>query len=199
MATQRAEHELASPRGVEAVKASLVAAAAELLAVQPASQVSGRAIARRARVNYGLIHQYFGSKEKIFKEVFLQLSERATAQARNEHEANWWSDPTLFSTDTDLWRIVANLVIDPELMESMEWQFPLIRAIAAGIAQQHPDWDDREVRAHTAALGATLIGWGLLQPIFQRGLELDDDELAHIRDRALTIASGSRSSGESQR
>ena len=51
MATQRAEHELASPRGVEAVKASLVAAAAELLAVQPASQVSGRAIARRARVN----------------------------------------------------------------------------------------------------------------------------------------------------
>ena len=83
MATPKAEHDIAPPRGVEAVKASLVTAAAELLAAQPASQVSGRAIARRAHVNYGLIHQYFGSKEKIFREVFLQLSDRATAQARN--------------------------------------------------------------------------------------------------------------------
>jgi len=196
MATPKAEHDIAPPRGVEAVKASLVTAATELLAAQPASQVSGRAIARRAHVNYGLIHQYFGTKEKIFREVFLQLSDRATAQARNEHEADWWSDPTLFSTDADLWRIVANLVVDPDLMESMEWEFPLIRAITAGIAQQHPDWDDREVRAHTAAFGATLIGWGLLQPIFQRGLELDAEELAGIRDRALTIASGSSSSGK---
>lgn len=43
------------PRGIDAVKNSLVQAAMDLLQSHPANQISARAIARRADVNYGQI------------------------------------------------------------------------------------------------------------------------------------------------
>jgi AcrR family transcriptional regulator len=152
-------------------------------------QISGRMIAERANVNYGLIHQYFGGKNQIFHAVFMDMSERVTAEAKNSAE-RWWSRPDLFSTRGDLWRIVANLVADPDLVEEMGWEFPLMRTIVAQMRAAHPEWAVRKVQAHAAAVGSTLLGWALLESTFQRGLGLDPDELREVRARVFQIAMG---------
>ena len=54
-------------------------AAIELLKERAEQGVSGRALAQRANVNYGLIHHYFGSKEAVFDAAFEQLHEAYVA------------------------------------------------------------------------------------------------------------------------
>jgi AcrR family transcriptional regulator len=179
-----------APRGVEAVRAALVAAAAELLLTHTPAQISGRMIAERANVNYGLIHQYFGSKSQIFRTVFLDVSERVTAEAKRA-DPGWWNRPELFSTRGDLWRIVANLVADPDLVLEMGWEFPLMRTIAAQIQAEHPEWELRMVQARAAAIGSALLGWALLESTFQRGLDLSPDELFDVRNRVFEIVTRS--------
>lgn len=181
-----------APRGVTAVRESLMQAARELLSIRPASQISGRAIAERAGVNYGLIHQYFGSKEKIYQEVFSRLSAEVTAIASATGVKDWWNQPTLLSTNGDAWRVVANLIADPSMMDEMDWDFPLMRAVAAGLSAEHPDWDPAEVAAQAGHLGATLLGWSLLEPIYQRGLGLAEERIGEIRDRILSLAISAR-------
>ena len=163
MATTARATEKAAPRGAEAVKAALVAAAAELLVAHMPAQISGRMIAERANVNYGLIHQYFGTKSQIFRAVFLDVSEQVTAEARISDQG-WWNRPDLFSTRGDLWRIVANLLADTELVVQMGWEFPLLRTIATHMQAEHPEWarpkvqaTDRRHRLDAARMGATRV------------------------------------------
>lgn len=65
--------------GRKAAEARLVHAAIELLKERAEQGVSGRALAQRAEVNYGLIHHYFGSKEAVFDAAFVQLHEAYVA------------------------------------------------------------------------------------------------------------------------
>ncbi len=70
------ENPIGPVTGRKAAEARLVHAAIELLKERAATGVSGRELARRAKVNYGLIHHYFGSKEAVFDAAFVQLHER---------------------------------------------------------------------------------------------------------------------------
>ena len=186
MTTSARATKTAAPRGAEAVRAALVAAAADLLVTHAPAQISGRMIAEHANVNYGLIHQYFGTKSQIFRAVFLDVSEQVTAEARITDQG-WWNRPDLFSTRGDLWRIVANLLADTELVVQMGWEFPLLRTIATHMQAEHPEWDDRKVQAHTAAIGSALLGWALLESTFERGFELSPNELRDVRTRVFEI------------
>jgi len=191
-ASTKAARELAerpsalAPRGADAVKAALVAAAADLLLTHTPAQISGRMIAERANVNYGLIHQYFGSKNQILRTVFMDISEQVTAEAKRS-DPGWWNRPDLFSTRGDLWRIVANLVADPDLVVEMGWEFPLMRTIASEMQAAHPDWGLREVQARAAAIGSALLGWAILESTFQRGLGLSPEALLAVRTRVFEI------------
>jgi len=50
------------PRGADEVRA-----AGELLGSKAPHDISGREIAERAGVNYGLIHHYFGGKDALVR------------------------------------------------------------------------------------------------------------------------------------
>ncbi len=62
------------PRGAEAVREALVAAAARLLGGAPPERISGRRLAEEAGVNYGLVHHYFGGKDAVLREGFARLT-----------------------------------------------------------------------------------------------------------------------------
>ncbi len=64
-----------SDRGPEVVKRKLIDAAKDLMTMKSPRQVSGRELARHAGVNYGLIHHYFGSKDAVFAEAFVEATE----------------------------------------------------------------------------------------------------------------------------
>lgn len=182
-----AESPASPPRGAREVRAALISAAEELLVAMPAGRVSGRDIARAARVNYGLIHQYFGTKEAIFHEVLAKLSDDVTRAARAAYANEWWTDPRLLSTSSRTWRIVTNLVADAETMESMDWSFPLMRSFADGVAAAHPDLTPREVYARVALVGSVLLGWSILSPHYQKGFDLDPDEVADIGTQLMNL------------
>src|SRR5208283_4226778 len=48
----------------------------DLLSERSGTGITGRALAERADVNYGLIHHYFGSKEAVLDAAFVRLHER---------------------------------------------------------------------------------------------------------------------------
>jgi TetR/AcrR family transcriptional regulator, repressor for neighboring sulfatase len=60
---------------------ALIRAGAELFAEQGLSTVSVRDIALRAKVNHGLVHHYFGSKEDLLRAVVRRLSEDLSQQS----------------------------------------------------------------------------------------------------------------------
>lgn len=177
-----------APRGVEEVKRSLVAAARRLLGEMPAAQISGRRIATAAQVNYGLIHQYFGSKQAIFRAVLEELTaELGEGASRAGSARSWWQELPTRPLDTGAWRTFANLVSSPELMDSMQWDFPLMRTLVAELTGQEPALDVEEARVTAAAIGSLLVGWTLMEPIYQRGLGLDADQLAAVRRGVLGL------------
>jgi AcrR family transcriptional regulator len=177
-----------APRGVDEVKRSLVAAARRLLGEMPAAQISGRRIATAAQVNYGLIHQYFGSKQAVFRAVLEELTEDLGEGATRAGSARaWWQELPTRPLDTDAWRTFANLVSSPELMDSMEWDFPLMRTLVAELVGEDPPIDVTEARVAAAAIGSLLVGWTLMEPIYQRGLGLDADQLDAVRQGVLGL------------
>lgn len=53
----------------------LIEAAAEMLTTRADAGISGRELAGRAGVNYGLIHYYFGTREAVFDQAFIHLQQ----------------------------------------------------------------------------------------------------------------------------
>src|SRR5437762_7377291 len=66
--------------GREEVIRRLVAAAATLFAEDGPDGVSLRQVAAKAGVNYGLIHQYVGTKDDLLRLVFRSVSESAAGR-----------------------------------------------------------------------------------------------------------------------
>ena len=62
------------PSGRDEVSAAVLAAAAELFAERGPSATSIRDVAARAKVNHGLVHRHFGSKEKLVGAVLDHLA-----------------------------------------------------------------------------------------------------------------------------
>lgn len=73
-----AEHQApkGSTSGRGAVEEHLIEAAIDLLSERSGTGITGREVAERAGVNYGLIHHYFGSKDAVVDAAFVRLHER---------------------------------------------------------------------------------------------------------------------------
>ena len=68
------------PTGREQVTASILKTAADLFAKHGVEAVSLRQIATKAKVNHGLIHRHFGSKENLR----LKVQDHLAAKVREE-------------------------------------------------------------------------------------------------------------------
>lgn len=86
---------------------ALIVAGAELFAEQGLSTVSVRDIATKAKVNHGLVHHYFGSKEDLLRAVVRRLSEDLAAKSSVRFDQ-------LFDAVGQSWlfRIQARLILD---------------------------------------------------------------------------------------
>ena len=117
------------PRGAEAVRTSLVAAASELFASRGPSRVSVREVARSAGVNHGLVHHYFGSKDALLRAVLDELAVRAAAEVE---EWDGSSEIVVRGGPADRHgRIVAHLLLEARNPAEVQTAFPTIDALAA--------------------------------------------------------------------
>lgn len=161
---------------------SIVAAARTLFAERGPARVSLREVAREAGVNYGLIHQYVGSKEALVRLVF---SRSAAAWTEAFSAADGLGDAIglVLQPKSDTYvRMIAQVILegrDPAELESGPSALQeLISRLETELKADVAATSDPRIQA--AVLIAVSMGWGLFGPYLRTlaGLtELSPDEL----------------------
>ena len=91
--------DLQEPRGGEAVRTALLDAAAELLAEVGPEATSVRDVARRAGVNHGQVHHYFGGKRGLLEAAMRGLAHDHHAFVRERRGDAAYPPPLLLAQD----------------------------------------------------------------------------------------------------
>jgi AcrR family transcriptional regulator len=158
-----------TPRGAEAVRAALLAAAADLFAGRGPSHVSVREIAQAAGVNHGLVHHYFGSKDALLRVVLDDLAAASAIQV-----ADWDGQSGLLDADGAVarhGRIVAHLLLEARNPADVQTTFPAIDALTSNLRSR--GLGAREAAERAAAAAALVLGWQLFAPFLERAAGLD--------------------------
>lgn len=168
--------------------AKILAAATELFHERSPAAVSLREIARRAGVNYGLIHHYYGSKEAVLAEVFRASAEqggRLLADAPDSGTAlsRLARDPRAFA------RMLAWAVLDSDTSQVFAERSPAMRRVADLVDREWGEppsagFDSRVVAA-TAVL--TVLGWSLFAPYLLPAAGLGDRDPDSVQDEVLAL------------
>lgn len=153
-----------APRGREAVKEALLESAAALFAEQGIARVSVRDIAARARVNHGLVHRHFGTKEELVRAVMEKLAGELACVSRQSGETATSRLLPLMGAlgDSRYVRVLARALLDGAEVPDLQVRFPVVGAMldAAQAARESGDLreevDPKMAVAITVALG---LGW----------------------------------------
>jgi AcrR family transcriptional regulator len=157
--------------------AALVAAATELFAARGPDGVSLREIAARAGLNYGLIHQYVGSKDELLRLVIAQST--ATTAARFAQAAGVDEALELLQGpvggDRPYPRLLAWAILqgrDPGELAGPSPALPRLIEMLPRPETLDDLTDDPRLRA--AAVAALTLGWSLFGPFVLKAAELDE-------------------------
>jgi TetR/AcrR family transcriptional regulator, repressor for neighboring sulfatase len=191
----------------------LVSAAAELFAARGPDGVSLREIAAHAGLNYGLIHQYVGSKDELLRLVIAQSTSTTAArfaQADGVGEALELLQGPVGADRPTYPRLLAWAILqgrDPRELAGPSPALPkLIAMLQAQGAAQHladheadpapapapaPDpaadlADDPRLRA--AAIAALTLGWSLFGTFVSHAAGLDDVAPAEAHAAVQSLA-----------
>lgn len=154
------------PQGREAVREALIEAATELFASRGASAVSVRDIAKKARVNHGLVHRHFGSKSALQKEVVERLVAVVSANVLPAEGDDISSlirrtfQGTTTATHDTYFRILARALLDGEDVDSIQSRFPVAQMLVAAAEKSGVE----RPRMYVARRIATGLGWLLFEP-----------------------------------
>jgi len=180
---------LSTPKqiGREEVIRRLVAAAATLFAEDGPDGVSLRQVAAKAEVNYGLIHQYVGTKDDLLRLVFRSVSESAAARFAEARDLDAALD-AFAGADPQPSQYVRMLAW--ALLQGRDAQGLLGRspALATLVARIDPAPDGSiEARVRVASAVAMSLGWQLFGPFIANGVGLGDASAEELRAQRMAI------------
>ena len=173
--------------------ASLVAAATELFAARGPDGVSLREIAARAGLNYGLIHQYVGSKDELLRLVIARsTSTTATrfAQAADVGEALELLQGPVGVDRPAYPRLLAWAILqgrDPRELAGPSPALPQLIAMLPEAGAPAPDLAD-DPRLRAAAVAALTLGWSLFGSFVSHAAGLDDVAPAEAHTAVQSLA-----------
>ena len=166
--------------GRERTVDALVDAAIELFGDRGPDAVSLREIAATARVNYGLIHQYVGTKDELIRLVLRRLSQQSSDRLRDE------------PPEQSIERLLGGTAASPSL-RMLTWAIlqrreapellahsPAIEAIAEGLTTHDPSLADGAARERAVAVMATVLGWQLYGQYLRATSGLGEDHAPEI-------------------
>ncbi|MBS1836737.1 MAG: TetR/AcrR family transcriptional regulator [Actinobacteria bacterium] len=165
------------PVGPDAVRRAVLDAAAELFVVHGVPGVTLRDVARRARVNLGLINRYLGSRDEMIRAVFRDLNDQLVAEIR--------ADPTAsrgFEADTVMvrWtRVLTYLMVADPTFAVEAGAGPLQELI--GVIQRIYGQAEDAARLRVAQLMGSALGWRLFEPFLMESAGLDADSIGEVR------------------
>ena len=153
----------------------MITAAATLFGARGPAAVSVRDIATEARVNHGLVHRYFGSKEGLLGAVLDRLAADVAA-----HVAS--TGATRGDTGTVIdryWRVLVRAILDGEPVATLQREFPTVRLLKRAVASEH-GFDEHEAAQRAAQILALELGWRMFEPFLIRAADLGDDDPAAL-------------------
>ena len=140
---------------------ALVDSAIALFGESGPDAVSLREVAAHAGVNYGLIHQYVGSKDDLVRLTLARLSDRSSERLRSE------------ARDASIARLLSGTTASPSL-RLLTWALlqrregpellthsPAIDALTDSIIESDATADPNDARQRAVAAMATVLGWQL--------------------------------------
>ena len=172
----------ASASGREATVAALVVAATRLFAGQGPDGVSLRAVAAEAGVNYGLIHQYVGTKDDLLRLVVRSISETSAREFTSAHDLG---EVVARFVRTDRSAYVTMLtwaLLQGRDAGELLGRSPALAALATRVGDA-PDTD-----ARIAAVVALSMGWQLFGDFVAAGLGHDPESMAELTAAVRSLA-----------
>jgi len=173
------------PSGRAAIQDAVLDAAARLWATSGPGDVSLRAIAAEAGVNYGLVHRHFGTKDVLIERLMERYAERWETTLGSGADYDTALD-RLFGTGPETGaylRLLAWTLLGES--DSASAQAPERTALLDRLPTLRRDVDDPDVAAHdTAAALAFIFGWRFFNPFIRAVLHLDDEQHTHEAMRA---------------
>ena len=187
--------------------ASLVSAATELFAARGPDGVSLREIAAHAGLNYGLIHQYVGSKDELLRLVIARSTSTTAArfaQAADVGEALELLQGPVGADRPAYPRLLAWAILqgrDPRELAGPTPALPQLIAMLPATSAEGPDHvpaasdhvpaapdlaDDPRLRA--AAIAALTLGWSLFGTFVSHAAGLDDVAPAEAHAAVQSLA-----------
>jgi AcrR family transcriptional regulator len=171
-------HRHAEPETAIVARDRLIAAAIELMAVRAPSLVSGREVARHAHVNYGLLHHYFGGKNSLFREALAQLV-NAFVNTGSGTPASPAVRLEAAADHAQLWRVLANLASDPQALDALDWDYPVLRHLLSE-APTEPGASRGEHLGRVAAAATMTLGWMTFQDFIRSAMAVGDEDFAAV-------------------
>jgi AcrR family transcriptional regulator len=184
--------------------ASLVSAATELFAARGPDGVSLREIAAHAGLNYGLIHQYVGSKDELLRLV-IALSTSTTAarfaQADGVGEALELLQGPVGVDRPPYPRLLAWAILQGRDPKELAGPAPALPQLIAMLPEKNADHDDDHADDHShdedladdprlraAAIAALTLGWSLFGTFVSHAAGLDDVAPAEAHAAVQSLA-----------
>lgn len=186
MTTPRTKRPRKPPVGRNEVRPAIIAAARELFAAHGYAAVSVRDVAEHARVNHGLVHRHFGSKDAVLHAVLQGMFEDVGALARADLDPRS-SDfverlyPLAASRKQD-WQILMRAVLDGFDFQTSGFSFPITTAVVDHVAARRGARNEG-ARTIAGAIIAGGLGWLLLETYLAPVLALDQVDREKLRKR----------------
>ncbi|MFG1929183.1 TetR/AcrR family transcriptional regulator [Mycobacterium sp. NPDC048908] len=158
------------PLGRAEVVAAVLESAADLFAERGPAATSVRDIAARSRVNHGLIHRHFGSKDRLVAAVLDHLGEHLAGLVSAAADGG-----AIAAAVNRQLRVIARTSLDGYSIGELQKRFPTMEILLSSVRARHSDeLDARLAAAHTVALQ---LGWVLFGDFLRAstGLEGVDD------------------------
>lgn len=173
------------------MRAALVAAAAEMLSATGPRSISVRDVARRAGVNHGQVHHYFGGKRGLLVAAMRKLA-KDHFDANNARTGGNPIPPVFAIAEDDFyWRAICRVMMEDDLdlarIEVDEKISVPRRALDAAMAHYQIAPDDLDFKARFALLAATQMGWVALEDFIMLVADVDRDDRAEVRERAKAL------------
>jgi TetR/AcrR family transcriptional regulator, repressor for neighboring sulfatase len=182
-ARARADSErVGAPLGRAEVVAAVLESAADLFAERGPGATSIRDIASRSKVNHGLIHRHFGSKDGLVAAVLDHLGQHLAGLLAADADGSMVGE----AVDRQL-RVIARTSLDGYSVGELQSRFPTMELLLDSVRARHQsDLDARLAAAHTIALQ---LGWCLFGDFLRASTGLDDlDDRAFARSVGNAVA-----------
>jgi TetR/AcrR family transcriptional regulator, repressor for neighboring sulfatase len=182
----------AKPYGREQVIESVIDATLSLWSAKGPAEVSLRAIAARAGVNYGLVYRHFRTKEAVIRAAMDRVVARSLMYTDDCTDLTDAVDSVLPRSTGAHARLLAWAILQYFVDDIMPAEDPFLHRLRdlakADVPAGTPD-ADTAAKVKAGSMLAMLYGWRLFEPYLVRGLQLDKvghEELdAQIKERML--------------